>query len=289
MEKRRVDLHTHSIYSDGCDEPVSLINVAKENNVSVLALTDHDNIDGSKELIQENKKEIYIYSGVELTAKVKKGRMHILGYNIDLDNPNLNSRLKEIRETSIYNMLLYIELLKKDYNIIIQQNKIDELLSLKGNVGRPQLALILIEMGYCKEVQECFDKYLTPVYEKARNLKKGIEQEEAITLIKEAGGVASLAHPGTLKLTPIELKRELLKMKQIGLECIEVIHSNTSIEMRKYYYGLAQELELLISGGTDYHGYSVKPDITLGHGRNENVEIYSNDLSLTKNIKSRYM
>ena len=289
MEKRRVDLHTHSIYSDGCDEPVSLINVAKENNVSILALTDHDNIDGSKELIQENKKEIYIYSGVELTAKVKKGRMHILGYNIDLDNPNLNSRLKEIRETSIYNMLLYIELLKKDYNIIIQQNKIDELLSLKGNVGRPQLALILIEMGYCKEVQECFDKYLTPVFEKARNLKKGIEQEEAITLIKEAGGVASLAHPGTLKLTPIELKRELLKMKQIGLECIEVIHSNTPIEMRKYYYGLAQELELMISGGTDYHGYSVKPDITLGHGRNENVEIYSNDLSLIKNIKSRYM
>ena len=78
-------------------------------------------------------------------------------------------------------------------------------------------------------------------------------------------------------------------MKQMGLECIEVIHSNTPIEMREYYYQLAQELELLISGGTDYHGYSVKPDITLGHGRNENVEIYSNDLSLTKNIISRYM
>ena len=179
MEKRYVDLHTHSVYSDGSKEPSEVIIEAKKNNVDILALTDHDNIEGSKELIKLNDKDIYLYSGVELTANVPKGRMHILGYNIDLENINLNKRLKEMREASIYNIMLYIELLKKDFDIYIPQDKIEWLLSLKGNVGRPQLSLILIEMGYCKTVQEAFDKYLISVFEKVRSIKKGLTKEEA--------------------------------------------------------------------------------------------------------------
>lgn len=288
MEKR-VDLHTHSIYSDGSKTPKEVAKEAKANNVSILALTDHDNIDGSKELIALHEPNLYVYSGVELTAKADKGRMHILGFDIDLENQELNKTLREMHEASIYNILLYVELLKKDYGISIPQEKLDWLVNLKGNVGRPQLALILIQLGYVKTVEEAFNKYLIAVYEKVRHIKKGLTKEEAIPLIVNAGGVASLAHPSTLKMNRDELRKELLYLKELGLRCIEVIHSNETPETRALHLELAKELNLMISGGTDYHGHEIKPDIDLGYGRNHNVTIYENDLSLVKNIKSRYM
>ena len=108
MEKR-VDLHTHSIYSDGSKTPKEVSEEAKSNNVGILALTDHDNIDGSKELIALHDPEIYAYSGVELTAKVAKGRLHILGYNIDLENPELNieslANIANISKSGMYHRL----------------------------------------------------------------------------------------------------------------------------------------------------------------------------------------
>lgn len=289
MEVKRVDLHSHSIYSDGSDSPDKIIQESEKNGVDIIALTDHDNIDGSKELIRCNNKRRYVYSGVELTAKATKGRMHIVGLNIDLDNIELNDTLKEMKEASIYNIFLYIELLKKDHNIIIPNQMIDNLIKLKGNIGRPQLALILIELGYCKTVEEAFNKYLIDVYEKVRATKKGLTKEEAVSLIVNAGGIASLAHPSTLKMTREELRKELLYLKSLGLSCIEAYHSNETEESRKFYIELANELNFLISGGTDYHGHTVKPDIDLGYGRNNNTIITSEQITLVKNIKSRYM
>lgn len=289
MITKKADLHSHSIYSDGSDSPEQIVRRAEKNNIGVIALTDHDNIDGSKEIVKIKSKSVYIYSGVELTAKATKGRQHILGINVDLENPELNSTLKEMRDNSIYNMLLYIDLLKKDHGIFIPQFKIDQLLNLKGNIGRPQLALILIDLGYCKTVEEAFNKYLIDVYEKVRSVKKGLTKEEAVSLIVNAGGVASLAHPNTLKMTKEELRKELLYLKSLGLSCIEAYHSNEPEEARAYYLELAKELDLMISGGTDYHGFEVKPDIELGSGRNNNTILEESQLTLIKNVKSRYM
>ena len=289
MITKKADLHSHSIYSDGSDSPEQIVRRAEKNKIGIIALTDHDNIDGSKEIVRVKSNDVYIYSGVELTAKATKGRRHIIGINIDLENSELNSTLKEMRDASIYNMLLYIDLLKKDHGIFIPQFKIDQLLNLKGNIGRPQLALILIDLGYCKTVEEAFNKYLIDVYEKVRAVKKGLTKEEAISLIVNAGGIASLAHPSTLKMTKEELKKELIYLKSLGLSCIEAYHSNEPAEARAYYLELAQELDLMISGGTDYHGFAVKPDIELGSGRNNNTIIEASQLTLIKNVKSRYM
>ena len=289
MITKKADLHSHSIYSDGSDSPEQIVRRAEKNKIGIIALTDHDNIDGSKEIVRVKSNNVYIYSGVELTAKATKGRRHIIGIDIDLENSELNSTLKEMRDASIYNMLLYIDLLKKDHGIFIPQFKIDQLLNLKGNIGRPQLALILIDLGYCKTVEEAFNKYLIDVYEKVRAVKKGLTKEEAISLIVNAGGIASLAHPSTLKMTKEELKKELIYLKSLGLSCIEAYHSNEPAEARAYYLELAQELDLMISGGTDYHGFAVKPDIELGSGRNNNTIIEASQLTLIKNVKSRYM
>lgn len=288
MIRRRVDLHLHSVYSDGGDTPSQIVEKAKDKGLWTIALTDHDNIEGSKEIVKLNDEKINIYSGVELTAKVPKGRMHILGYNMDLENENLNKKLKEMREASIYNILLYIDILKKDFNITIPQDKIDIMLSKKGNIGRPQLALLLIELGICKDVEHAFKKYLIHAYDQVRSVKKGLTKEEALSLIVESGGTASLAHPSSLKMEYEELKREIEYLKSLGLSSIEIIHPNNSEKEREMYTNLAKQYELLISGGTDYHGYDVKPDIKMGSGRVGNVTIDINTLSLTKKISNRY-
>lgn len=285
----KVDLHLHSVFSDGQYTPSEIFRLAKEKNLTKIAITDHDNINGSKELMEHNQEGITLYSGVELTAKAPKGRMHILGYNIDLNNEQLNKRLNEMHEASIYNILLYIEVLKKDFNIVLPNEEVESLLNKKGNIGRPQLAVLLIKLGYCNSVEEAFQKYLIHAYERVRKVKKGLTKEECIDLIISSGGIASLAHPCSLQLDDEELKKELLYLKSLGLGSIETIHSNENDRERKLYHQYAQKLDLLESGGTDFHGPSIKPDIMIGSGRNNNVEIDENTLTLTKNIKSRYM
>lgn len=288
MGKNIVDLHVHSIYSDGCLSPEEIIELAKKESITTLAITDHDNIEGSKELIRLNPEGINIYSGVELTAKANKGRMHILGYNIDLENEKLNEKLKEMKDASIYNIMLYVELLKKYFAIIIPEEELNNLLSIKGNIGRPQLALLLIKLGYCRTVDEAFNKYLIFVYEKTRTIKKGLTKEECIDLITSAGGIASLAHFNSLKMSLEELKNEILYLKSIGLGAIESTHINLSDEERSLARNIATEYNLLETGGTDYHGPKVKPDVYIGTGRNGNVLIPENTLSLTKKYPSRY-
>lgn len=289
MKLNLVDLHMHSVYSDGSRTPYELLEIAKQANVGTIAITDHDNIDGSKELIRCTDSGLYLYSGVELTAKAEKGRMHILGYNIDLENERLNKRLVEMKDAAIYNLMLYVEILKKDYGVIIPTFEIEDLFKKNGNVGRPDIALLLIKYGYCTEVEEAFQKYLIMAYEKVRKIKKGLTKEECVDLIINAGGVVSLAHPSSLKMTNEELEQEVAYLKSLGMECIEIQHINNKPEQREYYRYLAEKYQLMESGGTDFHGYEVKPDVSLGSGRDGNVHIEEGTLSLTKNIKSRYM
>ncbi len=283
-----VDLHTHSIYSDGSDTPKEIIKKAKVKNINCLAITDHDNLAGAKELVRMVHDSMDIYSGVELTAKVSKGRMHILGYNIDLENEEINRALNEQKEASIYNILLYVEILRKDFDLYLPNDEIDKIVNAKGNVGRPQLALLLVKLGYAVDVEEAFQKYLIHAYERVRKVKKGLTKEECIELINDALGVAVLAHPNSLKLQLQELKEEIHYLKSVGLKGVETIHSNLSEQERIAYHEIALGEGLLESGGTDYHGYSVKPDIELGTGRNNNVFIPVDSLTLTKKVKSRY-
>lgn len=289
MKLNKTDLHMHSIYSDGSNTPIEIIDKSIEQNTTTIALTDHDNIEGSKEIIRLNNGRLYIYSGVELTIKASKGRFHLLGINIDLENEQLNKELKKQKEDGLYNILLYIEVLRKDFGIIIPQNEIEALYKIPGNVGRPQLALLLIKLGHCKTVEECFKKYLIYAYDKVRAVKKGITAEQGIELITNAGGIPIIAHPNSLKLAYKELKDYIIYLKNIGLQGLEIEHPNLSMEERYVYKEFCKELDLLESGGTDYHGIDIKPDIEIGSGRNGNIYIPEQSLSLTKQIKSRYM
>jgi len=289
MKKLKLmDMHIHTIHSDGNHTVSEIISMAHKNNISTIAITDHDTITGSQELVSLKPKNITIYSGLELTIRVSKGRMHILGYNVDLENPTLNSLMTKLQENSIYNILLYIEVLKSDYNIVLPEFEISQLLSQKGNIGRPQIALLLLKYNHCQTVDEAFDLYLRPAYKKVNKLKKGLTKEEGISVINSSGGVAVLAHPNSLELNNQELEEEIAYLQEIGLAGLETQHPNESIAEREFYHELALKYYLLESGGTDYHGEKVKPDIELGTGRHNNIFIPENTLTLTKAIKSRY-
>ena len=277
-----IDLHAHTNYSDGELTPDELIKLAIKNNVGTLAITDHDTIDGLNNITYKSDK-INIIHGIELSAKVDIGTLHILGFGIDKDNKELNKKLIELKDNSINSVLSVIEQLKKDYNIYFTYEELKELVNYNHNLGRPDLARLLIRKGYVKTVQEAFDKYLIDAHNKIKGRRKGIDYHECIDLILKSNGIPVLAHPKTLKLNDKDLLYLLKDMIKSGLIGIEVYHSSHSKEEMNKYLKLANELNLLISGGSDYHGINTKPDIKLGYGKNNNLKI--KELSVLNKIK----
>ena len=277
-----IDLHTHTIYSDGELTPDELLNEAISSGIKTIAITDHDTLKGIKRVDKSKYPNIRILNGIELSVKRDHGRMHILGYNIDIDNEQLNQKLDEMRNNNIKTISALIEQLYLDFGIKFSDLDIAEILSV-NNVGRPHVARLCIKYGYASTVQEAFDKYLITSYEKLGDKKKGITYEEAINLIKEAGGIPILAHPPTLEIDDKEFLVLLKDMISKGLMGLEIYHSNISDEEREKYLELVNEYNLLCSGGTDYHGATVKPDIDLGTGKNNNV-LVPNSVSVLRKI-----
>ncbi len=271
MEKL-IDMHTHTNYSDGDLSPQELIELAIKSNIGTLAITDHDTIDGVKTIDRSNfmivDSDINIINGIELSVKVPQGRMHILGYDIDLNNKELNNKMIKLKDNSINSVLSVMEQIKRDYGIRFSYEDIKNLVNANHNLGRPDLAKLCIKYGYAKTVKEAFDKYLIAAYDKTRQSSKGISYEECLSLIINSGGIPVLAHPVTLELSEKEFLILLKDMIKHGLQGIEVYHSSHKPEEMNYYLEIARRYHLLISGGSDYHGKTVKPDIALGRGKN---------------------
>ncbi len=283
-----IDMHTHTIYSDGEHSPMELIQMAIDTKIKILAITDHDTIEGIKTIDKNNpliKNNIHIINGIELSAKVSKGRMHILGYDFDIDNEYLNLKLNSIKTNNYYSILNMLNQLKLDYGIMFDSLDIKDLFNSVGNINRANIAKLLVKYKYVESIKEGFNKYLNASYQKIRKYNKGLTYEECINLIKEANGISILAHPNQLLLDDRELEETLIKLIDCGLDGIEVYHSSHSKEEIKKYLYLAKKYSLLISGGSDYHGESIKPNIKLGTGTDNNLKIKK--LSLIDKINNR--
>lgn len=272
-----IDLHTHTNYSDGDLSPYELIRLAIEKRVGILGITDHDTLDGIKQIDKTNSlivdSGIQIIDGVELSAKASKGRMHILGYDIDINNVNINKEMEKIKDNSINSVLSIMEQIKRDYGIVFGYSDIKELVNSNHNLGRPDLAKLCVKYGYASSIQDAFNKYLIEAYNKTRSTSKGLSYQECIELILQSKGIPILAHPKSLELPEKEFLILLKEMINSGLKGIEVYHSSHTEEEIKYYLEIANKYDLLISGGSDYHGKTIKPDIELGTGKNNGTRI----------------
>ena len=272
-----IDMHTHTNYSDGELSPQELIRLAIDKKIGTLAITDHNTIEGLKTIDRKSeiikKSGIRVINGIELSAKSNVGRMHILGYGIDLNSELLNKKMSDLKDISINSVLSIMEQIKRDYGIRFRYVDIKELVNANHNLGRPDLAKLCIKYGYASTVEEAFNKYLIEAYNKTRKTDNKLQYEECLELITNSGGIPVLAHPKSLELREKEFLVLLKDMISCGLKGIEVYHSSHTKEEMEYYLEIANKYNLLIGGGSDFHGKNVKPDIELGSGKNNNIKI----------------
>lgn len=267
-----IDLHIHTLASDGEECANEIVEKAIKLGAQAISITDHDTIMGYRDLVYD-KSKIKVISGVELSAFSDAGRMHILGYGFDLKNNALNDWLVERHQNSINNILVLVDVLKKDYGISFNIGDIEELIKLERNIGRPDLAKLMVRDGVVSSIDEAFDRYLVDANERVRFINNKPSYQECFSLIKEAGGIPVLAHPHTLLLDDNSLYNKIIEMKKNGLEGIEAYHSNNSKDLSSYLIEIALNENLYLTGGSDYHGFVSKPNIKLFSGKNNNIRV----------------
>lgn len=268
----KIDLHMHSVYSDGELTPIELLERCNKLGIEVMAITDHNNVLGVKETIKNNPyQNVKVIPGIELEGKYTNGQLHILGYNISLEDKGLNEICRLIMEDNVRRLKSLINNLKNIYGLSFKEEDLQTIFEQIGNVGRPDIAKLCIKYGYTKTIKETFDKLLNPI--KDKTIKKTIDltDKECIECIIKAGGTVSLAHPITLKKDIGDLKEYIKLLKSYGLTSIEVYHSLHSKEYSCELLKIADEVNLLVSAGSDYHGPIVKPNVRIGEYNQENV------------------
>jgi len=259
-----IDLHLHTTHSDGSLRPADVLTLAQKAGVSALAITDHDIMDGLPEAMAVGTQlGIEVLPGVEISSFDGKGELHILGYCLNWRDENLQSRLAVLRASRHRRNPLIVERLQA----MGLELTYDEVRALAGteSVGRPHIARVLMEKGYVTSAKEAFDRYLAegrPGYV-ARELPS---PAEAIRWIKEAQGVAVLAHPTWVKESDTALPAFVRALKDNGLGGIEVHYSTHTQQQTMRFLELAKQFDLLVTGGSDFHGLT-KPDIEVGAGR----------------------
>lgn len=273
-EMRTLDLHTHTTASDGDQSPTQLITRAHTVGLTVLAVTDHDTTDGVAEAMEAgNRLGVEVVPGIELSAQIDYGQCHILGLGIDPHHAGLLERLRDIQYKRVNRNALIIGKLRA-LGIDITLTEVEQMAG--GDiVARPHFAKVLIAKGVVSSVQEAFDKLLAEG--KPGNApKEKVTQIEAIELIHAAGGVAILAHPNNLKRsTPEETEQFILALQAQGLDGIEARYNLHTPEENTRYLALADRHSLLTSGGSDFHGPTVKPKVMLGDVENGKAGPYS--------------
>ena len=263
-----IDLHIHSTASDGTLTPAEILALAQKLGIKAIAITDHDTVDGSKKALSlkifPNKNFL---TGVEISTSFPEpfschGSLHLLGYDIDVDNPALNKallKLKQARKNRNPGIIKRLKSLGMDISLNELSDKFQY-----TQVGRPHIAHLMKEKGFVKSIDEAFDYFLgtgKPAYVERFRLSP----RDGIDCIRAAGGVPVLAHPFTLDLKFGKLRKCVGELVGYGLQGIEVIYSLHNDALRSRYMSLAKEFNLVATGGSDFHG-EMNPSIKIGRG-----------------------
>ena len=257
-----IDLHTHSTASDGTLSPEALVELAAKQGITAIALTDHETVTGVVSA-QERGKDlgVEVVSAVEIGASLDKvGEVHLLGYFINTRDESLLDCLEWLREERRSRGRKIVERLR-ELGALITFEQVEKI-AQGESLGRPHIAQALVDNGQATSVKKAFEIYLKSTG--PANIKREqLEADEAISLIRRAGGIAVLAHPCTVGGQSDELPRVIGLLMELGLEGIEVFYSQHNAKQVSYYKKLATVSGLLMTTGSDFHG-SNKPDIKMG-------------------------
>ena len=265
-----IDLHIHTTASDGTFTPSEIVAHAVKLKLKAIAITDHDTLAGSDEALNSGiPAALEFLTGVEISAAPpplyqQAGSFHLLGYSIRFDDPVLNQTLEKLqaarknRNPAIINRL-------NDLGISIS---LDEVRKLAGEaqLGRPHIAQMMVSKGVVSSIDEAFDQFLgadKPAYVD----KYRVKCSHAIDAILGAGGIPVLAHPGLLEYESDQQLDELVgHVKQMGIQGIEVYYPEHTDDQTALFKELAKRHDLLMTGGTDFHG-GIHPEIEMGSGK----------------------
>jgi hypothetical protein len=275
-----IDLHSHTDQSDGTFTPAELVAEAVRVGLRALAITDHDTFAGYDAAIPfAAESGLDLICGIELSTRYQGGSVHLLGYfPVTPPSGELRTWLAWVLEMRRdRNIRLVAKLQSLGLDITLEEvEKVGRTLT-----GRPHFAQVLVRKGYAKDLQDAFDVYLD---ESGRGFvqRQEVPMEEAIERILRSGGVPSLAHPVRVAKNNWEKLAEYVEdLAGLGMRAIEVYHSDHSPENVSYYASLAEQFQLGMTGGSDFHGAN-KPAISLGTGKHNNLHVPD---ALVENLK----
>ena len=253
----KTDLHIHTYYSDGVFSPEKIVDTAIDVGLQVIALTDHDNVLSYKvaknHLKKENKEDkLEIIQGVEINTLYKNYEVHILGYFMNTQDDDFQNLLKTQQQARVKQTKEIISLLDKKEGIKIKFEDIVKQVAEGGSIGRPHIAKAITNAGGTSNVMEAYAKYIhddSPVYVP----RKTVTPQDAVEIIYDAGGIPVIAHPHDLDIAE-DLIKELM---QYGLRGIEAYHRKHSPACVEYFSSMAEELGLIVTGGSDFHAPNI--------------------------------
>lgn len=253
VEEQYADLHTHSQASDGMNTPSRNVQLAAEAGLGAIAVTDHDTVAGVAEAIEAGKSyPIEVIAGVEISTREDNKDIHILGYYLNAEDPQLLERLKGLREVRDNRNVQILQKLR-DLGVEITMDEVIQQLGRElmpdESIGRPHMADVLVAKGYATDLKDAFNKYLAEGAA-AYVSPPRISATDAAVWIREANGVPVMAHPGIYGDDAL-VERILDHSSIAGLE---VYHSDHSPEDEQRYLAIAQSRDLIVTGGSDYHG-----------------------------------
>ncbi len=274
QSEKRIDLHVHSLVSDGSYTPAGLAKLARERGLSGFALTDHDNIAGDAEAAAAAQQEgIDFIPGMELTVEFENRKLHIVCLGFDAAQPDFQSlyrRMRATKEAKIAEIIQYIA----QKGIDISLEKVQPF-AYGRTIDRYAIMRYLVSLHLYDHAQPLWDNYLDPAV-RLLDLEVNITAEEALPVIHKAGGVTSLAHfhknIGFKGLSRLEQEAAILRLHQLGLDGMERWYPNYTAEDAAFAGYMIEKYELLPTGGTDFHG-SNRPEIELGTGLHDNIAI----------------
>ena len=277
-----IDLHLHTNNSDGEYSPSKIVDLAAEAQLILMSITDHDTVNGIKEGAEAaSSKNIDFIPGIEISTR-SATEQHILGYYIDIENEQLKKMCNyflELRQERMESILKFLVA----QGVPLSREQVKEM-APGEYVGRPHIAAAMIKAGYVGDTQEAFSRYLASEdYFKIERPKPSVE--EGIETIRAAGGVAVLAHPHSLRMNGKNLDRTIAKLKEIGLEGLECLYGAYDPDHSKVYKRLAEKYDLVMTGGSDYHGENVKSNVKIGSGQDNRLDY--NDISVAEKLRAR--
>jgi len=250
------DFHIHTNYSDGVFSPEKLVDTAVNVGLEIIALTDHDNVLSygvAQDYLKQNpEKKLEIIQGVEINTMHKDYEIHILGYFMNTENADFQSLIKTQQLARVVQTKEIVTLLNKKEGIKVNYEDIVNQVAEGGSIGRPHIAKAITAAGGTSNVMEAYAKYIndnSPVYVK----RKTVTPHDAVEIIYEAGGIPVIAHPHDLEIAEVLIK----ELMQHGLRGIEAYHRKHSPAIVEYFSSMAEELGLIVTGGSDFHAPNI--------------------------------